>query len=109
MDCKEWEEPSQQVLVVQGICDGFRIGFESTNYRNKKARQNMQSALEHPNVIQDYLKKEYCKDRVLPSSSSYLFQGNTKRYTWKVTSDSGFVITRLNNGINPRWRIGIGS
>lgn len=58
--------------VVQGIRDGFKISFDYTNHRTKRAGQNMQSALERPGVVQDYLRKECCEGRIigpLPLSS----------------------------------------
>ena len=44
--------------VVQGIQNGFRIGFDYRSARMKKVSSNMRSALEHPEVVQDYLAKE---------------------------------------------------
>ncbi len=41
--------------LVQGIRDGFRIGFDYANHSCKRASRNMSSALERPEVVRDYL------------------------------------------------------
>jgi hypothetical protein len=43
--------------ITKGIRDGFRIGF-NRQFPLKSAPQNKRSALEHPQIIQDYLDKE---------------------------------------------------
>ena len=50
--------------INKGIAEGFRIGF---NWQAplKSARQNMYSAREHPQIIQDYLHKECAQGRML--------------------------------------------
>ena len=97
--------------VVQRLRDGFRIGFDYTNHRTKKAGQNMK---EHPDVIQDYLAKECSEGRivgpfpldsfpqvqvshfgVIPKSSSGKW-----RLILDLSSPEGLSV---NDGINPDW------
>ena len=51
--------------ITSGIRDGFRIGFNYSLHRCKKAANNMKSALEHPMVVRDYLQEETCQGRVI--------------------------------------------
>ena len=60
------EHPDQrfQRYIVEGIRDGFRVGF---NYEVglRSSPTNVASAREHPEVVQDYLSKECSEGRVL--------------------------------------------
>ena len=59
--------PDQEfaAYVVQGLKDGFRIGFDYANRTVKKASRNMASALDHPEVVRQYLARECSEGRVL--------------------------------------------
>ena len=50
--------------IIKGITEGFRIGY-SRQAPLKSAQQNMYSAREHPEIIQDYLHKECARGRML--------------------------------------------
>ena len=50
--------------IVNGIEQGFRIGFQHATRRCKRAKRNMQSAYENPAVIDKYLAKEVRLGRV---------------------------------------------
>ena len=50
---------------MQGICDGFRIGFDYKHYSCKPAKENMHSAFKHPDVVRDNIAKEYALGRLL--------------------------------------------
>ena len=50
--------------IVEGIQHGFRIGFQYAKCRCKRAKRNMQSAYQNPEVIDRYLAKEVRLGRV---------------------------------------------
>ena len=51
--------------LVQGLWDGFRIGFGYGSFKCTSAGSNMQSAEVRPNVITDFLSAELRARRVL--------------------------------------------
>ena len=51
--------------IVRGIRDGFRIGFDYSRYNCRTVKENMRSALEHADVVREYLAKECAFGRVL--------------------------------------------
>jgi len=51
--------------LVNGIHSGFRIGYHYRTHNCRRARRNIQSALEHPEVVRDYLANECSLGRVL--------------------------------------------
>ena len=100
--------------VIQGIRDGFRVGFDYAHHRTKQASSNMKSALEHATVVQEYLAKECAEGRVLgpfnldrfPLSQINRFgvipKGTTGK--WRLILDlslpKGFSVS---DDINPEW------
>ena len=52
--------PNQELvhMFLDGLRYGFRIGYLYTGSQLKSARKNMQSALEHPEVVDLYLIEE---------------------------------------------------
>jgi len=44
--------------MLEGICNGFRIGFTKPPSSLKSARYNLEGAREHPNIVTDYLYTE---------------------------------------------------
>ena len=50
--------------ILRGIREGFRVGFDRRSPL-KSAARNLQSAQEHPEVIQQYLEKECSLGRML--------------------------------------------
>ena len=50
---------------MEGIRDGFRVGFDYSRHSCKWATGNMSSALEHPEVVRDYLAQECSEGRIL--------------------------------------------
>lgn len=56
--------PAFARLLINGIREGFRIGFHWAGPR-RPARRNMSSALEHPEVIDAYLQDEHSRGRML--------------------------------------------
>ena len=51
--------------VIQGIRDGFRVGFDYAYHHTKQTSSNRKSALEHATVVQKYLEKKCAEGRVL--------------------------------------------
>ena len=61
-----WDHPDPRFrkYIVEGIRDGFRVGFNYT-VGVRRAPVNMASAAEHPEVVKDYLAVECSEGRVL--------------------------------------------
>ena len=51
--------------VLTGLAQGFRIGFNRAKVQCVRAKNNMQLALQHPSVVEDYLQKEVALGRVI--------------------------------------------
>ena len=58
--------PSPPVVqfFMRGLLYGFHIGFDYSTTVLQSAKNNMHSALEHPHVVQEYLRKEVIEGRV---------------------------------------------
>ena len=71
-DCSLASHPDQQfcAYIRDGLCYGFQVGYD---YRHscQKARRNMASALEQPQVIREYLGKECSEGQILPCSFNH--------------------------------------
>ena len=72
LDRREWESalaghPDQKFreYVVNGILNGFRIGFNYTNTACRKSGKNLPSVREHLQVVRDYLAEECAQGRIL--------------------------------------------
>ena len=48
-------------FFLQGISEGFRVGFNYQNTVLKPARKNLACAISHPKVVDEYLKTEVRK------------------------------------------------
>jgi hypothetical protein len=51
-------------FVIEGIRDGFNVGWEPTRVSLHSRSTNMRSASEHPEVVDEYLAKEVSARRV---------------------------------------------
>lgn len=51
-------------FFLTGISQRFRIGFNMPQTGLKSARRNLTGALQHPDVVQEYLKSEISNNRV---------------------------------------------
>ena len=51
--------------IVEGLRDGFRLGFNYASHICTSANRNMVSALQHPEVIDKYLREETRLGRVI--------------------------------------------
>ena len=68
----EWEKQLQfhpdiefYIYVLNGIANGFHIGFNPSKAQCVSAKRNMQSAQQHFSVVEDYLEKEVSMSRVI--------------------------------------------
>ena len=52
-------------FFLQGMAQGFRVGYRTLSTHLSTARQNMCSTLAHPEVVEEYLAKERRDGRVL--------------------------------------------
>jgi len=50
--------------VLDGIAHGFSSGFDASRVALRSSLRNMRSAIEHPDVIDEYLAIEIAKGRV---------------------------------------------
>ena len=48
-------------FFIKGISEGFRIGFTYQGTNGRSVRTNLRSALEHPQIVSEYLRKEVCE------------------------------------------------
>ena len=51
--------------LLQGMVEGFRIGFNYGQCKCKSAKRNMLSAMQNPSVVCDYLTKERALGRII--------------------------------------------
>ena len=51
-------------FLLEGICNGFRIGFTKPPSTLRAARSNLEGAREHPDIVDDYLSTEVSLGRV---------------------------------------------
>ena len=51
-------------FVIEGVRDGFHVGWEPTRVSLRPRSTNMRSAAEHPEVVDEYLAKEVSARRV---------------------------------------------
>ena len=57
-------------FFIQGITQGFRIGFSYDSQTLKMAKRNLEGALSHPDVVENYLQTEVSLRRLAGSFSS---------------------------------------
>ncbi len=81
--------------IVQGVSEGFRIGFNSGLVSLKQRSGNMPSADEHPEVVTGYIQKERELGRLMQVKRAEVL---TPIHT------SPFGVIPKKNGIN-RWRL----
>ena len=99
-------------FFLQGVVHGFRIGFNYGDYLLQiSARKNLQSAGEHPEVIDRYLQKEMDEQRVVGPFSRAMVPGlHVSRFgvipkshqsdSWRLIVDLSYPKGRsINDGI----------
>ena len=81
-----WDPPDQEFAryLVQGIKEGFHIGFDRDSVKCCSAQQNMQSAIVNPSVVTGYLKKECRLGRVVGP----LPKGSIDAHVWVIPKSS---------------------
>ena len=110
------DHPDQQYVafLLRGMESGFRVGFNRAQ-KLGRSRYNMKSALEHPAVVDQYLKQELQHHRVLgpfiPQDCEGLgihvnrFGVIPKKHTsnkWRLIVDLSSPEQRsINDGIDP--------
>ncbi len=68
-------------LIVSGLREGFRIGFNYEASMGQSSSKNMPSALERPEVVREYLLKECAEGRVIgPVEPALLPMVHTSRF-----------------------------
>lgn len=117
---ERWEEclashPDRAYVefLVQGLREGFRIGFRHGSVSCHSAASNMQSADVHPEVIKDFLSSELAAGRVLgPVDSDTARRVQVNRFglvpkghqpgKWRLIVDLSFPRgNSVNDGIEP--------
>ena len=60
------QHPDQQfaALILKGLQYGFRIGFNDTLVALRQNKQNLLSAVEHPEAVKKFIAKELEEDRI---------------------------------------------
>ena len=99
--------------IIEGLCQGFRIGFNRSSPL-RSAANNMGSALQHPEVISEYLQKEKAPGRLLgpfgrecsfPELHINRFGVIPKGHTsgkWRLITDLSYPPgLSINDGIDP--------
>ena len=115
---EDWEEclrnhPDRRFVdyLTQGIREGFRIGYNYGAHQCKKAKDNMRSAMEHPQVVHNYIARECAEGRILgPFDPQSLLCIQTSRFGvilkgsggWRLILDlSSSEGWSVNDGIDP--------
>ena len=105
-------DPEFAEAIVQGLKDGFRIGFDRVSPL-LSADKNMPSAAEHNDVVSEYIDTELRKKRFLGPYSIEEFAGGQinrigdipKGHTpgkWRIITDLSFPSGgSVNDGIDP--------
>ena len=108
---KNYHKEEVALFFLRGIAHGFRIGFIPGSIRLKPARQNLEGALSHPQIVEDYLKEEVRLGRVVgPLSPSIQTNCQINRFgvmpkrhqpnNWRLIVDLSFPKDHsINNGI----------
>ncbi len=60
-------------IILAGLTGGFRIGF---NHRSTRARSNMRSAIDHPDIVNNYLLLEKTAGRIGVLTRGLYFPSN---------------------------------
>ena len=98
--------------IVNGVRVGFRVGYSYETHSCKKTSSNMRSALDHPEVVRDYIARECAEGRLLgPFDPASLPGVQTSRFgvipkgnsgKWRLILDlSSPEGGSVNDGINP--------
>ena len=96
--------------VLDGLRNGFRLGFDKSSLFLKSAKANGSSVFEHPQVIDDYLAKEVLLGRVFGHTNEPALKSlkinrfgviPIKDRGWRLILDLSFLFEFIvNGGIN---------
>ena len=102
-------------LVVSGVRDGFRIGFNYTHLPlTTSCKRNMKSAYDHPRIVSEYLQQELAQGHILgpfqnppchplTTSSFGVIPKRHQPGKWRLIVDlSSPVDHSVNDGIDAR-------
>jgi hypothetical protein len=121
-DWRAWEQalranPDREFadLIVRGIREGFRVGFAFSMFGSTAScDRNMRSALEHPDVVDDYIAEECRRGhvlgqfRLLPAPALVVSRFGVipklgKENKWRLIVDLSFPEGHsVNDGIDPQ-------
>ncbi len=116
---QEWErslarhpDSAFAMYICSGLKDGFRVGY-SRNYPLKSTNRNMESATQHPEVVEEYLHKECALNRMLGpfpctdnlprlhiSRFGVIQKGHNTGKFWLITNLSSPAGQSVNDGID---------
>ena len=82
--------------MIQGISDGFRIGYDYKLHRTRKTTRKMKSAESHASVVQEYIFKE-CREEWLLGP----FDPSLKEFSQIHASRFGVI----PKGTSGKWRL----
>ena len=97
--------------IVTGLQEGFRIGYDYRTHKCKKSEDNMKSAKEHLQVVDDCITKECAAGRILGPFDPQMFpEVQVSRYgvipksepgSWRLILDLSYSKGRsVNDGIS---------
>ena len=113
-----WQEamashPDREFMeyIITGLSEGFRIGYDYQGHKCKGCEDNMKSAKEHPQVVDDYIMKECLAGGLLgPLDPQMLTEVQVSRFgvipksepgSWRLILDLSSPEGRsVNDGIN---------
>ena len=98
--------------LLRGLGEGFRIGYDYDNYNCHSARSNMLSALQNPHVVDEYMREEREKGRILGPVNPGSCNLQVNRFgvipkghqtgKWRLILDLSHPEgSSVNDGINP--------
>ena len=99
--------------ILNGICQGFRIGFSHNSQSTRPSQSNMLSARDHPEPVREYLQTEIEAGRVIGPLNRALFPSvqisrfgvipkRAQPNKWRLILDlSSPANASVNDGISP--------
>ena len=109
----QWEvalqnHPDKQLtsFIIEGITNGFHIGYDRANNRLRSALKNMQSALNNPDPVDQYIANEVAAHRVIAvdTSASHNLPVHVSRFPgkWRLILDLSHPCgSSVNDGVDP--------
>ncbi len=110
---KHHPDPTFANYILQGIKNGFRIGFQYSTFTTRSANRNMASAIQIPQPVVEYLQVELQASRVIgPLPLNCLPEVQVSRFgvipkrsqpnRWRLILDLSFPpLASISSGIDP--------